>query len=199
MPKTTEVTSTSIETTTEPPTTTEAATTAPPTTLVSSNRKANVRNMCWGDTKEIVKEVETGKFIEEDNDAILYDVEICGYSARMMLYFDRSYGLYEVDYIIQEEYGQQISILLSEYENIINKISESYGASAHNVITLNSLSEYCDSIADAIELGYMAVTDEWSTSQTNILGSITTSNYTTAIIIKFSSATFTAPEPDAGF
>ena len=195
----TEAPETTAATTTEAPTTKEVTTTEPPTTLVSPNRKTNVRNMCWGDTKEIVKEVESSKLIDEDDEAILYDVEICGYSASMMLYFDRSYGLYEVNYIIPEDLGQQISLLLAEYENITAKISESYGTPEHNVHKLNSLADYCDSVAEALELGYVAITDEWYTSQTNIIGSITTPDYKTSIIIKFSSANFTAPEPDLGF
>ena len=54
----TEAPETTAATTTEAPTTKEVTTTEPPTTLVSPNRKTNVRNMCWGETKEIVKEVE---------------------------------------------------------------------------------------------------------------------------------------------
>lgn len=169
------------------------------TTLVSPDRKTNVRNMCWGDSKEIVKEVETGKLLEEADGILLYEVELCGYTVNMQLYFDKNYGLYDVYYILTDDGGVQASVMLSKYETVVKRISESYGSSDHSVNKLSSLADYCDSTAQAINLGYLAIQDKWTTAQTKVSAGITCVEYSVVSVFEFSSATFDKPAPDAGF
>ena len=170
------------------------------TSMVSNNRKTNVRDFCWGDTKAIVKEVEKSKLLEETEDVLLYEVELCGYTAQMQLLFDKNYGLYDVYYILDDSGGVQESVVLNKYNDIVGRISEKYGSPSHKESVLNSLADYCDSTAQAIALGYVIVSDEWtSQDNTNITGGITCIDYKVVAIFEFGSTDFDKPRAEAGF
>ncbi len=178
----------------------EDAETTTETSLVSKNRKTDVRDFCWGDTMEIAKEVEKEELLYETDNDLLYEVELCGYTVNMRLAFDEKYGLYDVTYISDDSGGVQASVMLNKYYDIVDRISDKYGNPSHSEKKLSSLADYCDSTAEAIKSGYVAVSDIWeNVYHTNINGIIARSDYKVVFMFQFSSADFDKPKAEAGF
>lgn len=184
---------------TKAPKTTEAETEEEDITdQPSSERTPDIRNMCWGDSVETVKKTESGEPIETDDGGLTYEVEICGNPANMYLYFDDDYGLYQVIYNLDATSSASSDfktvMLLSEYNTIVEKVSEKYGTPEHKEIELDSMAKYCESTAEAISLGYMTVTDVWNDNdRTKITGFISRIDYEVETLIAFNSKDFSKP------
>ena len=154
--------------------------------------------MCWGDSVETVKKTESGEPIETDDGGLTYEVEICGNPANMYLYFDDDYGLYQVIYNLDATSSASSDfktvMLLSEYNTIVEKVSEKYGTPEHKEIELDSMAKYCESTAEAISLGYMTVADVWNDNdRTEITGYISRIDYEVETLIAFKSKNFSKP------
>jgi hypothetical protein len=162
------------------------------------NRTPNVRDLCWKDSIDTIKEIE-GNPVDSGDEGMLYYVELCGYDARLLLKVDKDYGLYYAGYIIDDSGHTQSSTMLLRYENIVDKITEKYGSSEHIENKKNKLMDYCDTKYEAIELGYLMIVDKWATEDTEIIATITEQDYNVLIVLQFQSKNFTEPEPENGF
>lgn len=189
---------------TKAPKTTEAETEEEDITEESpSERTPDIRNMCWGDSIKTVKKSESGKPIEETDEALTYEVEICGYPAEMYLYFDDENGLYQVIYALDDTSDtysdSDTTMLLAEYSVIVERIKEKYGTPEHNEVQLNSLAETCSSTAQAINFGYTTITDTWNDNDdTEIYSFVSLIDSKVQALFKFSSKEFSKPV-EAGF
>ncbi|MBR1863889.1 MAG: hypothetical protein IJ806_07380 [Ruminococcus sp.] len=166
--------------------------------LVDPDRKTNVRDLCWGDSIEIVKSIE-GEPISGDDEGLDYEVELCGIKSDMLLSFDKD-GLYDAFYTFDDKGGTQASVMYSRYCTITDKLTEKYGAPKHEELELNDLIKYCDTKYEAIELGYLSIYDTWTnTDGSNISAGILRHNYNISIFVDFTDENYVEPEKDAGF
>lgn len=185
--KTATTTNTS-ETTTEPETTTTSETTE--STLVSPDRETILRNVCWGDTKEIIKYVETDDIIDENENALMYDTYLSSNSSYLVYYVDEEYGLYQANYLIKGLTDARVAH--GSYSQIVEAVSSKYGNPASDEKkTLSSLAKYCDSDYDALELGYIAYIAKWEYSDDTVITlALVTINYELKLSLKFETTSF---------
>lgn len=199
---------TTISTTSE--TTIESTTTTIPTTiettdttvetLVDPSRDTIVRNVCWGDTIEIVKSLEEESIVEETNDALLYNTEISGYSSSLLYQFDSEHGLYQVSYNVDSTLVNNGTIAIGMYNKLVEALSTKYGEPSNKVEKeLDSLYKYCDSDAQAIELGYLAYLTTWTFDNTEINIILAQVNYKYAPVIIMKDTSFEPPIDTSGF
>lgn len=202
---TTEMTTIETETTTTTATTT-VTTTTPETTittttesLVDLNRDTIVRNVCWGDTTEIVKYVETDELYLEDKDFLAYYTTISGINAIVTYSFDSEYGLYSVAYQFNDSIENSGMLAISYYEKIKDAVIKKYGEPTNDVKKpMSNLYEYCDSDSQALELGYLGYTTSWEYNNTKIDMVLATVNYNMHFGLIFDDATFEVPTDTSG-
>lgn len=195
-------TTTSIETTTNQTTTTPTTSETTETTvetLVDPNRKTIVRDVCWGDTIDIVKSLEKTECIEENETTLIYDTAVANYDASLMYIFDSDYGLYDISYHFPDETGGNGLILIGKYKKIVETLSVKYGEPISDITKpIDSLYEYCDSDAEALELGCLAYLTTWELDDTKIEMVMAQVDYKINIVIFFKDTNFEAPIDTSG-
>lgn len=193
----TTITTTTITTTTTPTTSETTETTVE--TLVDPNRKTIVRDVCWGDTIEIVKSLEKTECIEEDETTLLYDTTVANYDASLMYNFDSDYGLYQISYNFPDETGGNGVVLIGKYKKLVETLTAKYGEPTKNITQpMDSLYDYCDSDAEALEVGSLAYLTTWEFDDTTIEMLMAQVNYKIGIVIFFKDSNFEAPIDTSG-
>ncbi|MGN1399723.1 MAG: hypothetical protein ACI4WG_06985 [Erysipelotrichaceae bacterium] len=168
-------------------------------TLVDPNRKTIVRDVCWEDSKEIIKYVETDELIEEDDDMLVYSTEISGISAALAYQFDDEYGLYQVNYLLNEATSNSSTLAISYYKKIKEAVSQKYGSPIQDEKKpLSSLYEYCDSDSQALELGYIGYITKWTVDDTDISLVLGRINYNISFGLTFSDSNYVPPTDTSG-
>ena len=187
-------TETTTETTTEvtTETTTEVTTV---TTLVDTNRETVLRNVCWGDTMDIVKYVEKDELMDSNNNTLWYKTSVSDISANLLYNFDDSYGLYNASYLFDSDYFTSGLVAIGQYNKLVESITAKYGEPLENSerILDSTMYKYSDSNAQAVELGYLAYYANWQYGDTKIDLILATLNYKTNISLQFKDSTFDPP------
>ena len=192
----TTITTTTITTTTS---TTSETTETTVETLVNPNRKTVVRDVCWGDTKDIVKSLEKTECMVEDDNGLLYDTTVANYKATLMYTFDSDYGLYNISYNFPDETGGNGVILIGQYKKLVETLTAKYGEPTTNITKpMDSLYDYCDSDAEALEIGSLAYLTTWELDDTTIEMVMAQVNYKISIVIFFHDTNFEAPINTSG-
>ena len=198
----TEITSDEVDTTTSETTTTpiETTTTTEATTSpVDMDRDTILRNVCWGDTKDIVKFVETDELIDETSDALLYSTELTTLNASLMYKFDTNYGLYQAAYIVKDSYTSDGLMAISYYEKIRDAITTKYGKPIKDEkVKRSELADYAYNDGQALELGYIVFISKWKMGDTTIDLMCATLNYDTSISLFFKDSTYEEPTNTSG-
>ncbi len=186
--------STETEITTVAPETTEATS----VTLVDPNRKTVLRNVCWGDTIDVVKSVETDELIYEEGDSLLYSTSIADCKSQLIYDFDKSHGLYSVTYLLDTNIGNGL-LAITKYNNVRDAVTAKYGSPKKDTKkTISSLSDYCDNDGQALELGYIAYVAHWDIENTSIDLLLATVDYKLNFGLMFKDTTFTPPTNTSG-
>ena len=196
----------SVATTTTLETTTTVSTTIPETTaettttsLIDPNRETILRNVCWGDSKEIVKYVESDELFNDYEYYLIYYTNVAGYDAKIVYTFDEDYGLYNASYHLDESYFDTGYYAISNYNKIKEVLTAKYGVPTDDIKkTINSLAEYCDSDGQALELGYIAYGTKWEKEDTLINIVMGTNNYKIFFGIVFEDSSFEKPINTSG-
>ena len=167
--------------------------------MVDPNRETIVRNVCWGDTKEIVRSVETDTFIVEIDNRLLYETSVAGIDSDLVYYFTDDYGLYEVGYMIQKD-RSYAAVCISDYEKLKETLSIKYGEPIADFIApLNSFYEYSNSDVESLQYGYAAYKTEWKIGNTKIVMGMLLQDFKINTIILISDTTYTPPTDTSGF
>ncbi|MCH5324281.1 MAG: hypothetical protein J1E39_03605 [Eubacterium sp.] len=170
-----------------------------PETLVDPDRQTNVRNTCWGDSIEIVKSVETLELIEENDEGLLYETSISGAMTSIVYNFNND-KLYSVYYYMDDKDHSTGNVMLSRFSNLSDMITEKYGKpSSEDYYVLSNLANYCSDDGQALELGYAAWKNTWSTADEDILLSVLAQNYHVNVIASFTSKKIDAPVEESPF
>lgn len=172
------------------------ATTAEETTaatLVSSDRETIFRNACWGDTKEIIKSVETDELLDENENELMYDTYLSSNSSYLIYYVDEDYGLYRANYLVKKLSDGRIAH--GAYTQIVEAVTSKYGEPLNDdKKILDSLYDYCSDDYQALELGYTAYTARWEYNDNTIITLLLTSlDYELKLYLKFETTSFEPP------
>lgn len=135
------------------------------------------RNTCWGDDIETVKQYESSKLVDSDDDSLTYETTVNGYNVYLLYFFDDN-KLFRTGYVLEDNYsaGQYISIMESFRDDIEEKYGLPLEDSGMIKFEKDSLIEMAGE-ARALELGYIGYAYEWNTDSTKILLGCTSSNY----------------------
>lgn len=190
---------TSNATTTKPETTTkEETTTTTAAPKIDPNRKTDIRKTCWGDSLEDVKSLEEKEPDVESDNLIAYDTTVNGAPTTICYYFNDFDQLYSILYLTDDSKGAQASQMILRYNSFVDLITEKYGSPTKNSkAVLNDLAKYCDSDAQALNLGYIAYFTEWPyNSRTDASMMMQNENYSVGITIRFKSNSVSEPASD---
>lgn len=159
---------------------------------ISEDRNPIVRNVCWGDTKEIIKSVETENLVDENDTTLMYKTYISDYSSALLYKIDAEYGLYEVDYLVDKKDSGRSAY--SAYKKIAEAVTSKYGDPINDdKMPLDSLYEYCDDDYEALELGSLAYRTQWEYNDTNITLMLARLNNVMQPFLQFEVTSFEPP------
>ena len=158
-------------------------------TDISADREPIVRNVCWGDTIDIVKSVETEELVDETSTELLYHTDLTGYSSALLYYIDEEYGLYEVVYLSDPLSSGRTAY--GAYNKIVDAVSSKYDEPVSNdSAIIDSLYDYCRDDYEALELGCIAYTAKWEYTDTKITLMLASIDYKLQTYLKFETTSF---------
>ncbi len=161
-------------------------------TLVSPDRNTILRNVCWGDTKEILKSVETDEIGDEDDNALTYKTSLANHDAVLLYSLDPDFGLYKAFYSIN--CTNDAFTAHAAYDAIVESVTAKYGEPTDNSKrTLDHLAEYCSDDNQALKLGYIAYAASWDYTDTNITLMLLDYDYKLNLWLEFECKSFIPP------
>ena len=170
----------------------------------SENEAApDFRSVRWGMTEEEVKALEgsdvavSGKVDGKNAWYIGYTTTLMGNNVILAYYFGPD-GLYEADYIWQEDHSNE-NLYISDYNEVKKELTKKYGSPQFDDEmwdTSSHKSYYSERKGDALSYGYLSYITAYSTDRTEILMYMVADNYDVGFYIWYKSNTITAPAAD---
>lgn len=158
---------------------------------VNIRDNVNVRNVCWGDTKEEVKKYETEAtyFTEDEDDGdLMYEDSLGGYDVWIIYSFEDD-KLFRASYIMNEKLttGGQY---LNAFESWHNSLIEKYGEANSDTNGINGIyytvsqdqANFVDA-GTALEYGYTGYIYTWELDNSKIVLSAQSRNYDISTVL----------------
>ncbi len=156
---------------------------------VEDRSDCDIRNAKFGDNKETVKRYETLECTDDSYNSLTYLTDLSGEDACLVYCFNNSDELYIVGYSIYESHTDY-SQYISAYNNIKENVTKKYGSPNNEWIKKGSLYSYCNSEAEALQLGEIAYYSVWELERYKIEMGLSTDNYEVTFILKYTSNEF---------
>lgn len=152
---------------------------------VEQRNDADVRNVKWGDSIEMVKKCETADFYGEDENELIYETSLNGCELYLLYQFDNG-KLYQVGYTCKDGYssGQIINFFYSFTDSLTEKYGEPEPDGGLIEMERESLIEMAGE-ASALEYGYTAYRNEWKNNRTRILLGAHSQNYKANLVLSY--------------
>ena len=147
-------------------------------------REGDFRVGFWGDTKEVIMELETAEYIGDDDESIGYIGDAAGKEAAILYWFDEAGKFYEGAYMFLDVYNQG-RLYIRDYNSIKDSLIAKYGEpNEDEVLKFSSAADYTDE-GQALELGFTGYIAIWTTDTTEITLAITSENYEMSIVLRY--------------
>jgi ribosomal protein L37E len=120
----------------------------------------DIRNVKWGDSLETAKRYERCEIIEGDETGFVVKDTLEGKEVWVVYAFNEDDQLYQVIYSFVDNYSNY-DVYLSDYANIVDKLTDKYGAPSKVNDQRSSMANYCSTEGMALQLGYIAKESIW--------------------------------------
>lgn len=131
------------------------------TVNVENRDNCVIRNVKFGDSREIVKRYEDATFIKEAPTYLQYSVKYGNYFDANVAYVFNTYNqLYSIVFLIDEkhkDYGNYIS----NFNNISNSLSDKYGEPSEKTVVKGTYYNYCSDQSQALQNGQVSFFNLW--------------------------------------
>ncbi|MBR6101729.1 MAG: hypothetical protein IKP95_04815 [Ruminococcus sp.] len=169
---------------------------------IDPNRETDIRNTCWGDSREVVRSLESDSPKLDEGNMLVYDVFVDGVKVTLAYVFNEQNQLCEALYTVDDSDGSKGTTMVEKFAHIGGAIAQKYG-NDYKVDSkkLSSLADYCDDVGEAVELGYIEVYESWNYvkgGRCTIKGSLTRKNYTVTGSFLLSSTSISSPKSEPG-
>jgi len=147
------------------------------------------RNVNWGMTREEVKNREVGQLIKEDNNFVLYMLELNGYDfALIYIFYDNK--------LITARYGLMETFINNQKhirvkDDFLELLKDKYGEIANPSITMlwsnDAYKGKPSKYGTAVSLGYLTYIYRWETDDMKIYLSLYNGEYGNSLMIEYNS------------
>ena len=135
------------------------------TITVLNRTETNFRNAAWGDSMDMVRNLETAKEVAVDGSAVVFEDVLCGLNTQIFYNVDESYGLESAIYNITESYTVG-SKYIEDYYTLRKELVAKYGepTAAAEPKKLSFVADYGYNSTDpgaALQMGYIEYGAQW--------------------------------------
>lgn len=168
--------------------------------IVEDRDKCVVRNIQMGDSKDVIKRYETGEFLQDETNAdgssfLVYSDAVEGEDAYIFYLMNSKDELYSIMIYFVENHTDH-SLYISCFDRIAEKLSNIYGEANVEKGT-GSLYNYCESEAEALNIGQVKYRDTWESEDMSIILYLGKDNYEVTFVLSYESKIIEKPD-DSG-
>lgn len=166
--------------------------------LIIENRdNCIIRNAKMGDSKDIIKRYETGELIGEETDEtgnyfLMYEDTVEGEDAYIYYALNNKDELYQIMISFIENHTDH-SIYINCFKTITEKLTNKYGE-ANVEKGKGILYNYCDSEAEALNIGQVKYRNTWETDDAFIILYLGKDNYEISFVLSYESEIIEKPD-----
>ncbi|WMC93220.1 zinc ribbon domain-containing protein [Kineothrix sp. MB12-C1] len=165
--------------------------------VVEDRDNCIVRNVRFGDSLEIIQRYEAANFLGEEygddgSHYIQYEDDVEGENALITYLTNNKDELCQVMFTFIENHTDY-SLYLNYFNNVSEKISKEYGT-PEVIKAKGSLYNYCDSEADALNIGQVKYRNTWETNDVSIYLYLAKDNYEMSFALLYISKTIEQPD-----
>lgn len=127
--------------------------------------ETNFRKAAWGDSAELIRDIETAEETSDSTDEIVgFNGKVCGYDTIIGYMVDEEYGLYQGAYMFEMPNRPNATMYLEDYQKVKENLIKVYGEpdSCEEPRKINDHADFVDDVDYSLLMGHLGYVSEWN-------------------------------------